>query len=150
MAGLGWGTIEAVIVHTIPVFLTIIAPGEELLTLIKGYEWTLLFGGFERIMAQIFHYTMMILVFYGVKYKLRNIRRSEPIAEIFLTKDPKPVWLWVIIVAILHFLFDFIVVLLFYTYGIVFSYLAGFVFAFLFLSYTSNRQKAYPLFPSES
>ena len=146
MVGLGWGMMEAICLHTIPVLQIMIAPNNELLQQLQGNEWTLVFGGIERILAEIFHLALIILVFYGVKDKLRNIEKSEPIANIFFTRDPKPVWLWVIIVAFLHFSFDYMLVSLTYSIGIIFTYLAGFVFVGIIVSYITHRVKAYPLF----
>jgi len=149
MAGLGWGMIEAVILHSIPVLMIMITPTREQLELLEGYEWTLLFGGFERIMVEIFHLVMMTIVFYGLKKKLKDISQSEPIADTFFTKDPNPVWLWIVIVMLLHFSFDFILVSLVYSVGVVLTYMLGFVFVGLLASYLTNRIKAYPLFPKE-
>jgi len=150
MTGLGWGVIEAIILHSIPVFTMIVAPSSELLGTLEGYEWTLIFGGIERIMAELFHVMMLIFVFYGIKDRLKGISRSEPLAKTFFTKDPKPVWLWLLIVALLHFSFDYILVTLAYRVGLVLTYMAGFVFVGILISFLTNRIKAYPLFPKEN
>ena len=71
MAGLGWGTIEAILVHTIQVAAILIFPDFYIDTInsLEGLEWTILFGGYERVITEIFHLMAMILVFYGVKNK---------------------------------------------------------------------------------
>lgn len=150
MTGFGWGIIEAVTLHSIPVFMMIVAPSSELLGALEGYEWTILFGGIERIMVELFHVSMLIFVFYGIKDRLKGISQSEPLAKRFYTKDPKPVWLWILIVVLLHFLFDFLLVSLAYSVGLVLTYMAGFVFVGILISYLTNRIKAYPLFAKEN
>ncbi len=150
MAGVGWGSVEAIIVHSIPLFsLIFITSDSEVFTQLEGLEWTILFGGFERIMAEIFHLIMMVLVFYGLKHKLKNIEKSEPLINNFFTREPKPLWIWVIIVMALHFALDFVFILLLYSVGVILMYMLMFVVVGILYSYLSNRVKFYPLFPQK-
>jgi len=150
MAGIGWGVIEAFVLHTIPVFQIILLPPEnELFTQLEGVEWAILFGGFERMIVEAFHLALMILVFYGVKDRLKNIEQSKPLIKNIFTKDPKPVWIWILIVMFIHFAFDFIFISLAYTIDILLLYMLMAVLVGILMSYTSNRKKYYPLFPKE-
>ena len=86
MAGFGWGTIEAIFSHTIPlIFFLLFFRGSEIMLSLDGIEYILLFGGFERLITEIFHLIMMIMVFYGIKYKLREIEISVPIKAVSYT-----------------------------------------------------------------
>ena len=150
MAGIGWGVIEAFVVHTIPIFQIILLPPESgLMTQLEGVEWALLFGGFERIIVEAFHLALMILVFYGVKDRLKNIEQSKPLVNNIFTKDPKPVWIWILIVMFIHFAFDFLFVSLVYVVDILLLYMLMTVIVGILVSFTSNRMKYYPLFPKE-
>ena len=147
MAGLGWGTIEAIIVHSIPVIsLLLLPPDSEGLLTLDGIEFILLFGGYERIIAEAFHLSMMILTFYGIKNKLK-VEQSKPIHTNFFTRDPKPVWLWLLIVAGIHFAFDFIFVVLVYLVDLITLYLLMTGIVGILTIYTIRRMEYYPLFP---
>jgi len=148
MAGLGWGTIEAIMLHSIQIAAILIFPSqfEEIIALLENMEWVILFGGYERLITQIFHLMVMILVFYGVKNNLRGIEPSEPLVKNFFTRDPNPKWIWASIAVIIHFLYDYIIILLLYTMGLIILYMFATVFVGLLTSYTTNRMKYYPLF----
>lgn len=152
MAGLGWGTVEAIYVHTIQVGAIVFFPGHfpGIIGLLDGVEWTLLFGGYERLITIVFHAMIMVLVFYGVKGNLRGIERSTPLIENFFTRDPRPKWLWIFIAIGIHFLYDFVLVVLLYTMGLIILYMFGTVFVCLLASYVTRRTSYYPLFPTSS
>ncbi|MFX1394912.1 MAG: hypothetical protein ACFFAH_15230 [Promethearchaeota archaeon] len=97
-------------------------------------------------MTEIFHLCMMILVFYGIKNKLKNIDKSSPIQNVFFSRDPKPITIWIIIVICLHFLYDYMNVSLYNAFGL-FFFIYGFAFDILLVYYLLNRIKSYPLFP---
>lgn len=148
MTGLGWGTGEAIYVHSIQIGAIILFPTyfPDIIASLDGLEWTLLFGGYERMITEIFHLFVFILVFYGIKDHLK-IKKSEATYKTFFTKDHNPPWLWIFIVAGLHFLYDFVLIVLLYTMGIIILYMVGTILVGLLTSYTTNRMKHYPLFP---
>jgi uncharacterized membrane protein YhfC len=146
MAGLGWGSGEAIYLHTINLsILLFITPDASLIHQLKGIEYILIFSSIERILAEIFHVCMMILVFYGIKDKLKISENSTPIENSFFTKDPKPTTFWILIVIGLHFAFDYIFVSLVASIGI-FVYIFGVIWDGLLFYYLFNRLKNYPLF----
>ncbi len=146
MAGLGWGTGEAIYLHTINLsILLYINPNMSLIHQLNGIEYVLIFSGIERILAEIFHICMMILVFYGIKDKLKANEHSTPSQDLFFTKDPKPATLWILIVIGLHFAFDYSFVSLAFSIGI-FVYLFGTIWDGLLIYYLFIRLKNYPLF----
>ena len=148
-AGLGWGMLEALLMHTIPVFISVIYPGDsEVISQLQStrLEWTLIFGGIERIIAESFHVSAMILVAYGVPSK--NVESPEPKVKGFYTRDPHPKEVWVLIVAGIHFLFDFSLITLYYTVGILWAYMFATMIVGVLYSYLSNRIDRYPLYPS--
>ena len=115
MAGLGWGTIAVILFHTIPVlFLVTLYQNSEYLLSFDGIEYILLIGGFERLITELFHLIMMIMVFYGIKYKLREIEISVPIKDNIFSKDPKPTWRWILIVILIQISYVFLVYLMEY------------------------------------
>jgi len=65
------------------------------------------------------------LVFYGIKHKLKKIEQGSPILENFFTRDPKPLWMWIVIVTVIHFAFDFFFVSLAYVIDLITLYLIG-------------------------
>lgn len=148
MTGLGWGTGEAFVVHTLAILQILLLPHDsEVIISLDGVEWALLFGGYERIISEIFHLYLFILVFYGIKYKLKKIEQGSPILENFFTRDPKPLWMWIIIVAVIHFAFDFFFVSLAYIFDLITLYLIGTAVVGLIATFVSNKVKYYPLFP---
>jgi len=150
MTGLGWGTVEAFVVHTLALLSIIILPHDnEIIVSLDRVEFALLFGGYERIIVEIFHLYLFILVFYGIKHKLKKIEQSKPILENFFTKAPKPLWIWIIIVAVIHFAFDFFFVSLAYVIDIITLYLIGTAIIGLLATYVSNKVRYYPLFPEK-
>lgn len=148
MTGLGWGTGEAIYVHAIQIGAIIFFPAlfPEIIASLDGLEWTLVFGGYERIITEVFHLFTFILVFYGIKDKLK-INQSKANYKTFFTRDPNPPWAWIFIVAGVHFLYDFVLIVMFYTMGIIILYMVGTILVGILASYTTNRMKHYPLFP---
>lgn len=147
MAGFGWGTIEAIFSHTIPlIFFLLFFRGSKLMLSLDGIEYILLIGGFERLLTEIFHLIMMIFVFYGIKHKLEGIEVSRPIEKNFFSKDPNPVWLWILIVSFLHFLYDYLSIIIWIYLGLILLYTIMTGFVGILTIYTIKRIEAYPLF----
>ncbi|TXT59973.1 MAG: membrane protein of unknown function [Promethearchaeota archaeon] len=150
MSGLGWGTIEAFILHTLAIISLMFLPNDDpTIVSLEGYEIFLLFGGIERLITEIFHILLMILVFYGIKSKLQGISYSNPLRENFFTKYPKPEWILLIIVGIIHFLYDLIAVSLVYVVDLITLYIILSILVGILYSYVSNRMRSFPLFPEE-
>jgi len=148
MAGLGWGTVEAILVQTLPIlFLITLDQNNEYILYFDGIEYILLIGGFEKLITEIFHLIMMIMVFYGIKYKLKEIEISVPIKDNIFSKDPKPTWIWILIVILLHFMYDFLAIVFLRVSGLIMMYILMTGFMGILLYYTNKRMKAYPLFP---
>ena len=148
MAGLGWGTFEAIFGHTIPVLIFILFSRDSKLMLqLDGVEYIILLGGYNHLLNEIFHLMMMIMIFYGIKYKLKDIDVSEPICENFFSKDPRPAWIWIIIVAILQFTYGFLFIIFITFLGLYKAYILITVFIGILVSYILKRIKFYPLFP---
>lgn len=148
MAGIGWGTIEAIFIHTIPLLFFLLSfRDSELMLHLDGIEYILLFGGFERLITELFHVVMMIFIFYGIKHKLKDIKVSKPIENKFYSVDPRPVWIWILIVTFLHFSYDFIFIVLWIWLGLLLSYLIMTGILFILIFYTVKRIRIYPLFP---
>ncbi len=151
MTGLGWGTEEAFVIHSLSLISILFLPeGSETLLQLEGVEYALLFGGFERIIAEILHVNVLILTFYGIKQYIKQNEQSKPLIENFYTRDPSPIWLWVIFAVAIHFAFDFMLVSLIFYVDIITDYLIGAVFAGVLTVYTTNRIKFYPLFPKNT
>jgi hypothetical protein len=90
---------------------------------------------------------MMIMVFYGIKYKLREIEISEPVEDNSFSKDPNPSWIWILIVMLLHFLYDFLALFLYRVLGLIMMYILMTGFVGILSFYIYKRIKSYPLFP---
>jgi uncharacterized membrane protein YhfC len=148
MSGLGWGTIEAFIIHNLSIISIMFLPGDNpIIVSLKGFEITLILGGIERFITEIFHTLLMILVFYGIKSKLKSLSSSEPRVDNFFTNYPKHEWVLLIIVGLIHFLYDLIAISLSYVIDLITLYIILSIFVGILYSYVSNRVRNYPLFP---
>ena len=151
MAGLGWATFEALFSDTIPfLFIIIFFRDNEFILKMNGIEYLLLFGGYKRFLTVIFQSVLMIMVFYGTKSYLKNIEVSEPIKENIYSRDPKPVWIWIVIVAILQISFDFLFYASYNHLGFYIAYILITMFIGVLVCYILRRIKAYPLFNVKS
>ena len=148
MAGLGWGTVEVILGYTIPFLIFILFfRDSNIMSQMDGVEYLILFVGYKRLLNEIFHLIMMIMIFYGIKYKLKDISVSEPIRDNFFSKDPKPAWIWIIIAAILHFIYSFLFIIFINFLGIYMAYSLIGIFIGILVVYVVKRIKSYPLFP---
>lgn len=148
MAGLGWGTVEALLLHTFPLsrlLLAIVATGSLSQFSENTYLWLL--GGYERLIVEFFHVCMFILVFYGLQKTLQRIPSTKPKKKTFFTKDPTPQWIWLIVVAMLHTGLDFTVTYLLTVSTIFVAYSIATAYIGLIGLYVFKRQQNYPLFP---
>lgn len=149
MAGFGWATFEAVFSYTIPFLLSIIFFRDNNFILqMDGIEFLLLFGGYKRFLTEVFQLVMIVMVFYGIKGYLKN--DSEPIKENFFSRDPKPVWIWIIIVAILQITYNFLFFAFLVYLGFYLAYLLITIFIGVLVYYIVKRINIYPLFTLKS
>lgn len=149
MAGLGWGTVEALLIHIIPLsrlLLVLVDTGSLSQFSENSYLWLL--GGYERLIVEFFHVCMFILVFYGLQETLERIPSTKPKKRTFFTKNPTPQWIWLIIVAIVHTGLDFIVTYLLTISSIFIAYTIATVYIVLIGLYIFKRTQNYPLFPT--
>lgn len=150
LTGIGWGLGEAIFLHSfsmINIIYGAITQNPALVNLF-GIESFLLFGGYERILAELLHIFLTILTFYGIKKYLKT-STSKPLMDNAFTKYPKPELLWIPIVIILHFAFDFSIVLLSYMVDLFTLYIIFTVVIVILYSYVWNRTTYYPLFFEE-
>ncbi|TFF87711.1 MAG: YhfC family intramembrane metalloprotease [Promethearchaeota archaeon] len=147
MTGIGWGIGEAILIHSFSMINFIIAGFIEDPSVVEliGIEAFLIFGGYERILSEIFHIFLTILTFYGLKEFIKT-SETEPLVNNAFTRYPKPEWLWIPIVIIIHFSFDFTIVFLAYSVDIFTLYIIFTILIVIFYSYVWNRTAYYPLF----
>ncbi|MFX1392310.1 MAG: hypothetical protein ACFFAH_01935 [Promethearchaeota archaeon] len=150
MAGLGWATFRAIFNHTIPFFFLIIFFWDnKSIVQMDRIEYLLLFGGYNHFLAEVFQSVIMVMIFYGIKGYL-NIENSEPIKQNFFSKDPKPVWIWIVIGAVLHIFHDNLFLASSIYLGFYMAYIIITLFIGVLVCYILKRIKVYPLFNDKS
>lgn len=150
MAGLGWVTFRAIFNQTIPFFFLIIFfPDNKLILQMDGFEYLLLFGGYSNFLAEVFQLVIMVMIFYGIKGYM-NIENSEPIKKNIFSRDPRPVWIWILIVGILQILHDLLFLASNIYLGFYMAYFSSTLFIGVLVCYILKRIKVYPLFNAKS
>jgi hypothetical protein len=147
MMGIGWGLTEAILLHSLSMINLIIRSfiQDPSLNELFGFETFLLFGAYERILAEMFHIFLTILTFYGLK-EIIDTSKSKPLVDNAFTRYPKTSWLWIPIVALIHFIFDFSIVILSYIVDLLTIYVIFTICILILYSYIYNRTTYYPLF----